>query len=88
MNHPKGFQPNGTVQLFGTKGQKFLHCPGTKGQAQNIATGQDGPGQPVKSQDGMRDGLQDAHYFSVKSEMGQHYFFPMITCFRTSFPVF
>ena len=21
-----------TVQLFGTKGQKFLHCPGTKGQ--------------------------------------------------------
>ena len=29
-----------------TKGQKFLHCPGTKGQAKNLAKGQDGPGQP------------------------------------------
>jgi hypothetical protein len=47
------------MQLFGTKGQKFLHCPGTKGQrdkpkillmdgtgwdSQNL--GRDGPGQP------------------------------------------
>ena len=36
------FQRDWTVQLFGTKGQKFLHCPGTKGQ-------QDGLGQPVKN---------------------------------------
>ena len=28
----QSFQRDGTVQLFGTKGQKFLHCPGTKGQ--------------------------------------------------------
>ena len=28
----------------GTMGQKFLHCPGTKGQPQNLATGRDGPG--------------------------------------------
>ena len=29
---------------------------GTAGQAQTLATGRDGPGQPVKIQDGMRDG--------------------------------
>jgi hypothetical protein len=34
------------VQLFGTKGQKFLHCPGTTGHAKNLAKGRDGPGQP------------------------------------------
>ena len=42
------------MQLFGTKGQKFLHCPGTKGQrdngttgqANNLAKGQDGLEQP------------------------------------------
>ena len=31
------------MQLFVTKGQKFLHCPGTKRQAQNLAKGRDGP---------------------------------------------
>jgi hypothetical protein len=47
------------VQLFGTKGQKFLPCPGTKGQRDKLKilprdgtgrdsqnSGQDGPGQP------------------------------------------
>ena len=29
---------------------------GTTGQAQNLAMGQDGPGQPVKIWDGTRDG--------------------------------
>ena len=36
------------MQLFGTKGQKFIHCPetkGTTGQAQNFATGRDWPGR-------------------------------------------
>ena len=28
------------MQLFGTKGQKFYHCPGTKRQAKNVAKGQ------------------------------------------------
>jgi hypothetical protein len=32
----KTFQRDGTVQLFGTKGQKFLHCPGTKGQRDKL----------------------------------------------------
>ena len=30
------FQPDGTVQLFRTKIQKFLHCPGTKGQQDKL----------------------------------------------------
>ena len=34
------------MQLFRTTGQKFLPCPGTKGQAKNLTKGQDGPGQP------------------------------------------
>ena len=46
------------MQLFGTTGQKFLHCPGTKGQRDKLKilprdgmgrdsqnSGQDGPGQ-------------------------------------------
>ena len=36
------------MQLFGTKAQKFIHCPkpkGTTGQAQNFATGRDWPGR-------------------------------------------
>ena len=43
-----------TVQLFGTKGQEFKGTGvpslsldiGTMGQAQNLAKGRDGPGQP------------------------------------------
>ena len=37
------------MQVFGTKGQKFYHFPGTKGQwdkLKNLAKGWDGPGQP------------------------------------------
>ena len=30
------FQEDGTVQLIGTKGQKFSHCPGTKGQQDKL----------------------------------------------------
>ena len=33
------------MQLFGTKEQEFHHCPRTKGQAKNLAKGQDGPEQ-------------------------------------------
>ena len=42
------------MQLFRTKGQKFLHCFGTKGKAQNLAKGRDGPRQPVKIQNRTR----------------------------------
>ena len=54
-----GFPTGRTVQLFGTMGQKFLHCPGTKGQQDKLKilprdgtgrdsqnSGRDGPGQP------------------------------------------
>ena len=47
------------MQLFGTTGQKFLHCPGTKGKRDKVKilprdrtgrdsqnSGRDGPGQP------------------------------------------
>ena len=34
------------MQLFKTPGHSFLRCPGTKGQAKNLAKGRDGPGQP------------------------------------------
>ena len=53
------FQQNGTVKLFGTTGQKFHHCTGTKGQRDKLKIlprdgtgwdsqnpGWDGPGQP------------------------------------------
>ena len=59
----KCFQRDGTVQLFGTKGQRFLPCPRTKGQWDKLKilprdepgrdsqnSGQDGTGQP-KSRD-------------------------------------
>ena len=65
----QGFQRDGTVQLFGTKGQKFLHCPGTKGQWDNLAMGRDGPGQPVKIQDGRQEGT--ITIFLSKSGTGQ-----------------
>ena len=42
--HPKNnvdIAVQSRVQFLGTKGQKFLHCPGTSGQAQNLAPGQD-----------------------------------------------
>ena len=40
------------MQLFGTKGQKFLHCPGTKGQQDKLKIQ-----QLVKIRDGTRDGM-------------------------------
>ena len=34
--------------LFGTKGQTLSWVKGTMGQAQNLAKGRGGPGQPIK----------------------------------------
>ena len=63
----QGFQRDGTVQLFGTKGQKFLHFPGTKGQ--NLAMGRDRLVQSVKIRAGTRDGA--ITIFLSKSGAGQ-----------------
>ena len=44
----------------GTEGPSLSRDKGTTGQAQNLAKGWDGPGQPVKIQDRTRDGtVQD-----------------------------
>ena len=67
------------MQLFGTKGQKFHHCPGTMGQAKNFAKGQDGPGQPknmtgqartAKIRDGTRDKTGQSRKGRSKTEKG------------------
>ena len=64
------------MQLFGTKGQKFLHCPGTKGQRDKLKIlPRDGTGRDSLSKSGTGRGT------------GQSLFFSMISCFRTSFPV-
>ena len=57
------------MQLFGTKGQKFHHCPGTKGQQDKLKIlqrdgtgwnsqnpGRDGPGQPKSGMEQSRKG--------------------------------
>ena len=49
----QGFQRDRTVQLFGTKGQKFLCCPGTKGQRDKLKIlPQDGTGRDSQSKSG------------------------------------
>ena len=68
------------MQLFRTKGQKFLRCPGTKGQRDKLkilAMGRDGTGrnflQPVPS----CPGTQSLSICTLNA-----LFFPMISCFR------
>ena len=45
-----------TFRDNGTEVSSLSRDKGTTGQAQNLATGRDGPGQPVKIRDGTRDG--------------------------------
>ena len=40
----------------GTEVPSLSRDKGTTGQAQNLALGRDGPGQPIKIRDGTRDG--------------------------------
>ena len=74
------FQRDGTVQLFGTKGHKFLHCPGTKEQRDKLKilprdgmgrdsqnSRRDGPGQP-KSRTGCGTKWDRAEKDVVKKE--------------------
>ena len=75
----------------GTDVPSLSRDKGTTGQAQNLAMGRDGPGQSVKIRDGTRDGT--ITLFLSKSGTGHgterdnHYFLPIISYFRTSFPV-
>ena len=73
----------------GTEVPSLSRDKGTTGQAQNLATGQDGPGQPINIRYGTWYGT--ITIFLSRSGTGQgqdnHYFFPMISCFRTFFAV-
>ena len=57
--YPVGFLTGRDIATFGTKGQMFLHCPGTKGQTQNLVTGWDSLSNS-RTERGMG---QDNHYF-------------------------
>ena len=70
------------MQLFGTKGQKFLHCPKTKGRRNELKIL---PEARTAYQNLGRDKTRDNQYFSVKIREGTG--FPVFSCFRTSFPV-
>ena len=73
-------QDKATFRDKGTEVSSLSWDKGTTGQAQNLATGQDGPGQTVKIRDGTRDGT--ITIFLSKSGTGHgmgrdnHYFFP------------
>ena len=68
----------------GTEVPSLSRDKGTTGQAQNLAMGRDGPGHPVKIWDGMRDGTITIFLSKSGTERDNHYFFPIIFCFRTS----
>ena len=53
----------------GTEVSSLSRDKGTTGQAQNLATGRDGPGQPVKIRDGTRD--RTITIFLSQSGVGQ-----------------
>ena len=59
------------------------------GQSYYLAMGRDGPGQSVKIWDGTRDGTITIFLSKYGTETGRNncYFFLMISCFTTSFPV-
>ena len=59
MVYELGFRTRRDSATFWDKGTEFpslFRDKGTTGQAQNLAKGRDGPGQPVKIQDGTQDG--------------------------------
>ena len=91
------------MQLFGTKGQKFLHCPGTKGQRDKLKIlPQDGMGRDSRSKSGTGRGTGQSLFFCQNQGRDgtvtilEHLFLfenifslflNVLSCFRTSFPV-
>ena len=62
------------MQLFRTKGQKFLHCPGTKGQRDNLKIlPRDETGLDSLSKCGTGHGTWDGtvQYFDILSRLVQ-----------------
>ena len=84
----QGFQKDGTGQLFGTKGKKFLHCPGTKGQQDKLKIlPWDRTGQDSLSKSGTGCGTGESLCFWQNPRRDNHYFFPIISCCITSFSI-
>ena len=87
-----GFPKGRDSETFRDEVSSLSWDKGTMGQAQNLAMGWEGLGQSVK----IRDGTLDRTITILLSKSGtgrmtrwdNHYFFPIISCFRTSFPVF
>ena len=88
-----------TFRDKGTEYSSLSRDKGTMGQAQNLATGRNRPGQPIKIWDGTQDGTITIFQSNSGREQGRdnRYFFPMIFfssfktsffCFRTSFSCF
>ena len=81
LEFPKG-RDGATFWDKGTKVPSLSRDKGTMAQAQNLAMGRAGPGHPVK----IRDGTWDRTISIFLSKSGT-IFFPIISCFATSFPV-
>jgi hypothetical protein len=63
VGFPTG-RDSATFRDKGTEVPPFSWDKGTMGQAQNLAMGRDGPGQSVKTWDGMRDETGQSLFFS------------------------
>ena len=88
------------MQLFGTKGLKFLHCPGTKGQLDKLkilpwdGRGRDRPGRAGTACQNLGWDRETGQSLLFCQNTGQDAgrdgtitIYSIISCFRTSFPV-
>ena len=74
------------MQLFGTKGQKFLHCPGTKGQRDKLKIRPwDGTGRDSLSKSRTGRGTGQSLFFCQNP--GRDGIIAIFSCFSTYFPV-
>ena len=76
-----------TFRDKGTEVPSMSRDKGTTGQAQNLAMGRDGPGQPVKIWDGTRDGTITIFLSKSGTGQGRDGTITMISCCRTFFSV-
>ena len=87
LGFPTG-RDSATFKDIGTEVFLLSRDKGTTGQAQNLTMGWDGPGQSVKIWDGTWDGTITIFLSKSRTGRDNRYFFPMISCFTTSFPAF
>ena len=79
-------QDNATFTDKGTEVPLLSQDKRTMRQAQNLATGPDGLGQPVEIWDGIKNRTITIFLSKSEKDAGRdnHYFFSMISCFKTS----